>query len=125
MNPIDTEISESGDVTLECVLDAPPEKVWRALTLPDFVGRWLGACPDEERSGSAVPEPSYEIVEADPFSRLCYRWHGGTMDEAESFVTFELRPCANGGTWFRLVHARQQLAIQPANGNSPPLAMAA
>jgi uncharacterized protein YndB with AHSA1/START domain len=124
MSRIEAEISEAGDVTVECSLDAPPEKVWRALTVPELVANWLGARPetDKEKDDNA---PLYEIVEAKPFSHVRYRWRDGNSDETESFVTFELYPLRGGGTRFRLVHAAPQPAIRPANGNSPPLAMAA
>lgn len=124
MSRIEAEISEAGDVTVECSLDAPPEKVWRALTVPELVTDWLGARPE---SGEAKDDasPLYEIVEAEPFSHVRYRWRDHDADEADSFVTFELQPRQDGGTTFRLVHARSRPAIQPANGNSPPLVMAA
>jgi len=124
MSRIEAEVSEAGDVTVECWLDASPEKVWRALTVPELVTNWLGAQAGsgKEKDGSV---PVYEIVEAEPFSHVRYRWRDHDANEADSFVTFELLPRQGGGTSFRLVHARQRPAIQPANGNSPPLALAA
>jgi uncharacterized protein YndB with AHSA1/START domain len=124
MSRIEAEVSEAGDVTVECTLDAPPEKVWRALTVPELVANWLGA-----QAGSGKKKdggvPVYEIVEAEPFSHVRYRWRDHDANEADSFVTFELLPRQGGGTSFRLVHARPRPAIQAANGNSPPLALAA
>ena len=29
------------EVVVECELDASPEKVWRALTVPELVAEWL------------------------------------------------------------------------------------
>ena len=123
MSRIEAEISEAGDVTVECSLDAPPEKVWRALTVPELVTNWLGARADAGKEKDDAPH--YEIIEAKPFSHLRYRWRDHDTDSADSFVTFELQPRQDGGTWFRLVHAHPRPAIQPANGNSPPLKMAA
>jgi len=123
MSRIDADVSEAGDVTVECSLDAPPEKVWRALTVPELVSNWLGVLPERDQGENASPR--YEIVEAEPFSHIRYRWHDERAGEAESFVTFELRPQQDGGTRFRLVHAHPRPAIRPANGNSPPLTMAA
>jgi uncharacterized protein YndB with AHSA1/START domain len=124
MSRIEAVVTEAGDVTVECSLDAPPEKVWRALTVPELAANWLGAQAgtDKEKDNSV---PVYEIVEAEPFSHVRYRWRDRDADETDSFVTFELQPRQDGGTWFRLVHAHPKPAIQPANGNSPPLAMAA
>lgn len=124
MSRIEAEVSEAGDVMVECALDAPPEKVWRALTVPELVTNWLGARPNADAAEDSAA-PRYEIVEAEPFSHIRYRWRSCGADEADSFVTFELHPQQDGGTWFRLVHAAPRPAIRPANGNSPPLAMAA
>ncbi len=32
---------EARSITVECDLDAPPEKVWRALTEPELLSAWL------------------------------------------------------------------------------------
>ena len=34
-------MTETDALTFECALDAPPEKVWRALTVPEYLKRWL------------------------------------------------------------------------------------
>ena len=39
----ETNSSEDGEVVVECGLDASPEKVWRALTVPELAADWLGA----------------------------------------------------------------------------------
>lgn len=123
MSRIEAEISDTGDITVECSLDAPPEKVWRALTVPELVTNWLGAWADAGKEKDDAPH--YKIIEAEPFSHVRYRWRDRDANEADSFVTFELQPRQDGGTWFRLVHAHPRPAIRPANGNSPPLKMTA
>ena len=51
--------------------------------------------------------------------------HGATReDERESTVTFEIGPRPGGNTWFRLTHSPAR-PVRAANGNSPPLALAA
>jgi uncharacterized protein YndB with AHSA1/START domain len=124
MKPLDAEISDTGAVTVECGLDAPPEKVWRALTQPALVADWLGALPEgdaQRRDGK-----TYEIVEASPYTHLRYRWRDDARDgAADTFVTFELSRRDDGGTWFRLVHAPARAPMRGANGNAPPLALAA
>lgn len=123
-----TEMSgvREDEVVVECDLDAAPEKVWRALTVPELVEQWLGVRP----SGDAVDktDPSYEILEAEPFSRLRYAWRDRATTEPDTIVTFDLRPLPDGGTWFRLTHgiaAGYRAPVMAANCNSPPLARAA
>jgi uncharacterized protein YndB with AHSA1/START domain len=112
----EASIGPDGEVVVECGLDAPPEKVWRALSIPELAADWLRARPE----GATGPEPSFEIVAAEPFSRLTYRWR----DRAEpmpgdSFVTVELRPDGTGATWFRLTHSPPRARLTAANGNAP------
>jgi uncharacterized protein YndB with AHSA1/START domain len=40
MNDADTK-KQTADVVLEFKLDEPPEKVWRAISIPAFRERWL------------------------------------------------------------------------------------
>ena len=32
---------DTDALVFECALDAPREKVWRALTIPEYLERWL------------------------------------------------------------------------------------
>jgi uncharacterized protein YndB with AHSA1/START domain len=63
-------------VITECDLPDAPERVWRALTVPELLARWL---PD------AV---GCEILAAEPNRLLRYRWRAAE-DDRDSFVTFE------------------------------------
>lgn len=100
---------ESDVLVFECALDAPPEKVWRALTVPEYLERWL------------KPERALDlaVVSAEENRTLTYRWReageGAILGMEDSLVTFELTPTGEGGTWFRLTHA--PLAV-PAAANS-------
>ena len=40
-------------IVVDCDLDEPPEKVWRALTEPALLGAWLGANDINRRSARA------------------------------------------------------------------------
>jgi uncharacterized protein YndB with AHSA1/START domain len=99
-----------GRLDFDCELEAPPEKVWRALTIPALRERWLGA--------DAPAEP--EVIAAEPPHRLSWSWRED--GEPDGVVTFTLTPTESGGTALRLVHRR---AAQPvpmpaaANGNVP------
>ena len=93
----------------ECVLAAPPEKVWRALTIPAYLDRWL-----QPRAAEQL-----DVVTSDENRSLTYRWResgqGAVVGAEDSLVTFELTPTHDGGTWFRLTHAPMPL---PAAANS-------
>jgi len=101
-------MSDDADAGLDfgCELEAPPEKVWRALTIPAFRERWLGA--------SAPAEP--EVIAAEPPHRLSWSWR--EAGEPDGTVTFTLTPTESGGTALRLVHRRAAQPVQvAANGN--------
>lgn len=125
MTATDTIEARDDEVVVECDLDAAPEKVWRALTVPELVEQWLGIPQADSGDGHVR---SYEIVEAEPFSRLRYAWRDSAATESETIVTFDLSPLPGGGTWFRLTHGLAGAARTPAtaaNCNSPPVALAA
>jgi uncharacterized protein YndB with AHSA1/START domain len=101
-------------VILECALEAPPEKVWRALTEPALLDRWLPPEGPGERT-------ERRLLAAEPNRLVRYGWRGA--ESGDSVVTFELSPAADGGTWLRLVH--DGLAPAAANSNAPILRCAA
>ena len=111
-------------VTFECELDASPEKVWRALTVPELLAEWLPTSGSaENREPDAVRFSEIETIESRPHELLRYglREDGAEAGLEDSTVTFELWPTANGGTWLRLVHvaaeARPRIRAPAANGN--------
>ena len=110
-------MTDADAVVFECALDAPPEKVWRALTIPEYLARWLRPAEDVDLS----------VVTAEENKSLTYRWReagqGVAADTTDSLVTFELAPTGDGGTWFRLTHA--PLAVPVAANSNAPLTMAA
>jgi uncharacterized protein YndB with AHSA1/START domain len=105
-------------LALEYDLDAPPEKVWRAISIPAFRDRWL--------PGGDLAEA--EPVATEPGVEIRYRMRDGAPPFFDSVVTFRLRPGAAGGTILRVVHelaeARPAQA-PPANRNGPVLMRAA
>ncbi len=108
------------ELVFEVELDAPPEKVWRAVHRSEFRKKWL---PDNDL---ADPEPLTSV----PSREICYRMLDDDPPFFESLVTFEIRPGARNGTLLRIVHrlidARLQPgAGQPANSNGRPLMRAA
>ena len=57
----ETNSSGDGEVVVECGLDASPEKVWRALTIPELAADWLGAAYEPASRDDAIA--TFEIVE--------------------------------------------------------------
>jgi uncharacterized protein YndB with AHSA1/START domain len=97
---------ETGEsIIVECELPEPPEKVWRALTEPELLARWL--LPNDMR-----PEPgrrftfkaqeaqggdiACEVLAAKRPRELRYSWRAkdGSLDDAgrplDTVVTFTL-----------------------------------
>ena len=118
MTDLETE-RPTRDLVLEYELDAPPEKVWRAISTPAFRERWLpnGDLADAEPVASA------------PGEEIGYRMRDNEPPFLESIVTFQIAPNADGGTLLRIVHglvdARLARPPKAANGNEPPLMCAA
>ncbi|MGR9244991.1 SRPBCC family protein [Rhizobium leguminosarum] len=111
---------QEKDLVFEYELDAPPEKVWRAVSIPAFREKWL---------------PKQELAEAEPVStapgeEISYRMRDDEPPFLESIVTFQVRPDANGGTILTIVHGLTdtRLAQQmtpAANSNAPWMMLAA
>ena len=80
-------------IVTETEFAEPPETVWRALTDPALVEKWLGG-------GELVPA-NREVVEATPERSLKVVWRG---PEIESEVGFQLTETREGGTRLRVVH---------------------
>jgi uncharacterized protein YndB with AHSA1/START domain len=78
-------------LVFEAELDAPPEKVWRAIATPELREAWLG----EPEAGSA------EIVRADPGERLDLAW---PTQDGDSLVSFVIGNGEGGGTHLTIVH---------------------
>ncbi|MEX3010902.1 SRPBCC domain-containing protein [Hoeflea sp. TYP-13] len=107
-----TDNEAKKDLQFEYRLDAPPEKVWRAISIADYREKWLPAAnftdtePLSSRSGEEV---SFRMRDDDP-------------PHLESVVTFRIDANADGGTTLRIVHAlvdkRLERPLMAANGNA-------
>lgn len=77
----------------------PPEKIWRALTLPHLIEEWLMKNDFAATVGhrfdlsAAWGVVECQVREAEPHRTLSYSWH--TKDLA-SVVTWTLTPTASG-----------------------------
>ena len=96
-------------------IDAPPERVWRALTNAGELSTWFQVSIEGEiASGNDVwmtsvhPQHSGQrwpvrIVELTPSQRMVWQWHPGEVDPsidyskaARTTVTFTLEPSGRG-----------------------------
>ncbi|MGX5828360.1 SRPBCC family protein [Mesorhizobium sp. 43Arga] len=100
-------------IEFECDLAEPPEKVWRALTVPELLAAWM--MPNDirpeigNRFAFAGTEAAIEceILDAEPERLLRYSWReqqGDAGDPLDSVVTFTLARTVSGGTHLRIVH---------------------
>ncbi len=117
----DTEAKQpADDLIMEYEIDAPPEKVWRAISIPEFREKWL---------------PEKDLADADPIStepgeEVRYRMREEVSPFLESIVTFQIGPNVLGGTRLRIIHrlvdTRPVRRAPPAaNNNWPALMLAA
>jgi uncharacterized protein YndB with AHSA1/START domain len=129
--------TESRSIVVERTLAHPPEKVWRALTEPSLIARWLmqnDFVPEVGRRFNfrATPIPNAwngvtdcEVLEVVPFRRLVYSWCA-SGEEAEgglkTTVTWTLTPAA-GGTHVRMEQAgfrpQDEMGRQAMSGGWP------
>lgn len=90
---------EESTIVIDCDFDAPPERVFAAVTEPDLVAEWLSA----EVPG--VGEVTYTLLEASPCALVRYHVQSEEGEHAvDSCVTIQLTPTREGGTRMKLVH---------------------
>ena len=100
----DGTVPEIRTVVIERILDAPPEKIWRALTEPHLLEEWLMKTDFKPVEGqrftlSNEPKPDTkvtvegEVLKVEPNKTLSYSWQAYGLD---SVVTFTLTPTPNG-----------------------------
>jgi uncharacterized protein YndB with AHSA1/START domain len=103
-----TERSQSNAITFELELRHAPAKVWRALTEPELLAKWLLPLlePDLKLEPNAAftfktdPYPGWdgtvqcELLAIEAQRKLSYTWRAGTF--IDTVVTFTLSPTASG-----------------------------
>ncbi|MBO0125060.1 SRPBCC domain-containing protein [Agrobacterium sp. OT33] len=106
-------------IELEYDLDEPPQKVWRAISIPAFRAIWL---PAEE-----LAEP--EAIDIKPGEEVRYRLREDSPPFLESTVTFRIAANAQGGTSLRIIHDLPvnigRMIKAAANHNGSPIKLAA
>ncbi|PAP93255.1 SRPBCC family protein [Mesorhizobium wenxiniae] len=109
----------ADSIEFECELPEPPEKVWRALTVPDLLAAWMMPNDIKPEIGGrfafakADGQIECEILDAEPERLLRYSWRerpasGNAAHPLDSpivsIVTFTLDRTISGGTHLRIVH---------------------
>jgi uncharacterized protein YndB with AHSA1/START domain len=108
-------IAELSRIDRTIEIEAPPERVWRALTSADELSAWFQvriegdmAPGNEVWMTSVHPEHAGQrfpvrIVELTPPRRVVWQWHPGEVDPAMDYsrekrttVTFTLEPSGPG-----------------------------
>jgi uncharacterized protein YndB with AHSA1/START domain len=112
-------MSESDDrasIQLSWELDHPPSKVWRALTEPELVKKWLMQTDLQLRVGKRFEfrqEPSEwwdgivhsEVLELEIEKRISYAWKSTVgASKLDTVVTWTLEATPDGGTRLGLSH---------------------
>ncbi|HEY1753233.1 MAG TPA: hypothetical protein VGG29_18395 [Caulobacteraceae bacterium] len=109
--PEKSEERDAEALVFEVDLEAPPEKVWRALATSELREAWLGA----PEAGPA------EVAGERRGERLDLVW---PTREGESLVSFEVSP-ADGGSHLTITHRAPQpatvLAFRPRAVRAKPV----
>ena len=105
-----TTVDNDKTISLDFELTHPPEKVWRALTDPTLLSRWLMANDMDARLGAQFTfrlDPKLinstpggwdgivncEVLALEACKRLQYTWNGGGV---VTVVTWSLTPIPTG-----------------------------
>jgi uncharacterized protein YndB with AHSA1/START domain len=112
-----TAKADTQSIAQEYDLPYPPAKVWRALTEPELLARWLmnnDMQPTVGKSFTFRMEPTKwwdgivhcEVLEIEPLKRLGYTWRSGPESSPlDTVVTWTLTPTPSGGTRLSLEHS--------------------
>ena len=91
--------AETRSVIVERELPFPPEKIWRALTVPHLIAEWLMQNDFAASIGHRFQlrgqwgAADCKVLAVEPNTRLSYTWDAMGL---ESVVTFTLSPTATG-----------------------------
>jgi uncharacterized protein YndB with AHSA1/START domain len=119
----DAAMADRQDIIVDQVFPHTLDVVWKTLTTPQMMGRWLHMEPvgfkpvvGTRFTYQTTPAGGWdgvihcEVLEATPLERLAYAWKGGHQSNVgygaplDTVVTFTLS-AAETGTRVRLVHS--------------------
>nr|WP_285617275.1 metalloregulator ArsR/SmtB family transcription factor [Kineosporia sp. NBRC 101677] len=127
----DGNMPESSDFVYVTFIRSGPERVWRAITEPEFTKQYWGVeFRTDWRKGSPIvwsfqgiemADPEQVVLEAEPYTRLSFTWHAITPEfaakvgideetrdrlvrEPRTTATFTLEPQEGGVTKLSLLH---------------------
>ncbi len=114
----DLSLGHDGELRMERLLPAPPERVWRYLTERDLLATWIADGDIEPRIGGVVALAQLRdelpintggvirgiVTEWDPPRALAYTWRH-PQESVESHVRFTLS-AQDDATLLTLVHTR-------------------
>lgn len=111
------------EITVEETLPHDPKTVWKALTTPALIERWLMANDFDLAVGKKfqfrrAPIGDWngvvdcEVLEVEPERRLVYSWKGGfgSVGELDTVVIWTLTPVAEG-TLLTMAHSGFRLPL--------------
>jgi uncharacterized protein YndB with AHSA1/START domain len=114
---MNAESAGTRSITVEYELSRPPAIVWRALTEPEIVARWLmetdlRAVVGHRFTFRAQPMPGWdglvecEVLNVELYHRLSYSWRGGSPERRiDTVVTWTLDETPSHGTRLKLEHS--------------------
>jgi uncharacterized protein YndB with AHSA1/START domain len=117
--------SDTDRIERSVVINAPRERVWRALSNAEEFGTWFRAnlagqrFEPGQRTRGNITHPGYEHIFFDvvvdriePMELLSYRWHPYAVDPAVDYsveeptlVTFTLKEAPGNGTLLTVVES--------------------
>ena len=114
------------DQVYELFIKASPERVWDAITKPEFTVKYFHGVrieftPERRTSGSADGSETWDenaVLEWDPPRRLSHEWHSfydpELAAEDKSRVTWEIEPQDGGFSKLTVIHDRLEGAPKTA-----------
>jgi uncharacterized protein YndB with AHSA1/START domain len=117
--------TDTDRIERSIVINAPRERVWRALSNPEEFGTWFGAnlkgqaFVPGQRARGPITHPGYEHIHFDvvleriePQELLSFHWHPYAIDpaidysqELPTLVTFTLTDAPGNGTLLTVVES--------------------
>jgi DNA-binding transcriptional ArsR family regulator/uncharacterized protein YndB with AHSA1/START domain len=114
---------EKPEFVYTTYIKTTPERLWHALTEPEFTGRWwqttfqtdwkVGSPMVWDNNGIIIANPEQVVLEANPYSKLSYTWHSFVPELLERMkVTDEVSAKLAGEQRSRVTFDLEQIGEQ-------------